>query len=305
MTCFSPLEGWRSRHPSSNGKFGLVFDRRESNGQRMQVACGQCIGCRTDRSKAWAVRCVHEASLHEENSFLTLTYRDEALPQFGGLQKSDHQKFMKRLRKRIAPGRVRFFHCGEYGENLSRPHYHTLLFGYDYPDKEFWKVGSNGDKLYRSDLLEEEWGLGHCLIGAVTFQSAAYVARYIMKKITGERASAHYRKLDPSTGELIVIEPEYITMSLKPALGSRWYGKFASDCYPSDFVVVDGKKQRIPKYYDCLLESENEELLVEVKEARKRRARSHKVDNTVDRLRDREKVAHARAALNSRQYEKE
>lgn len=211
---------------------------------QLTLPCGQCIGCRLERSRQWAMRCVHEASLYERNCFLTLTYDDQHIPPGGSLNKKDFQDFMKRLRKAVGSG-VRYFHCGEYGEKLGRPHYHACLFNYDFPDKKLWKKSEGGD-LYVSDMLTELWGSGYCILGAVTFDSAAYVARYITKKITGASAESHYQ------GKL----PEYTTMSRggrkrgQGGIGLGWYQKFKTDCYPSDSVIMRGKEMRPPKYYD-------------------------------------------------------
>ena len=139
MPCYSPLTAYKGKSTDS-GKMCLSFKRSEGlfgSFSAINLPCGQCIGCRLERSRQWAVRCMHEASLHDENSFLTLTYSDENLPPGGSLHLPDFQNFMKRLRKSIAPKRVRFYHCGEYGDILSRPHYHALLFGYDFDDRKF------------------------------------------------------------------------------------------------------------------------------------------------------------------------
>ena len=151
------------------------------------VPCGQCIGCRLERSRQWAIRCVHEASLHTDNCFITLTYSPDCLPSDGSLNHDDFQKFFKRLRKHIAPKKIRYYMCGEYGEDLQqpsklgRPHFHACLFGLDFDDKQLYIVRDDV-KLYTSATLEKIWGKGFVTIGDVTFESAAYVARYIAKK---------------------------------------------------------------------------------------------------------------------------
>ncbi len=233
---------------------------------------------------------MHEASLYDENSFITLTYAPEHLPEGGTLVKADFKNFMKRLRKHIRPGKVRYFHCGEYGTELGRPHYHAILFGFKFPDEKLWKV-IRKNNVYRSDLLEKIWGLGFCSIGAVTFQSAAYVARYILKKINGKQADKHYEAVDKETGELTKKIPEYITMSLKPGVGAKWFEKFSKDVYPEDFVVMNGKRFKTPRYYDKLLKaSEGTEVLDVIKAAREENAKQRVADNTPGRLVVREKV---------------
>lgn len=156
---------------------------------------------------------------------------------------------MKRLRKHFygnQKGKVRYFHCGEYGDQLGRPHHHACLFNIDFPDKELWKT-REGVRLYTSKTLEKLWPYGHSTIGEVTFESAAYVARYVVKKITGEPAAAHYN------GRL----PEYCTMSRRPGIGRNWLEKFHDDVYPKDFIVIRGKKSKVPKYYNKCYELTN------------------------------------------------
>lgn len=201
---------------------------------------------------------------------------------------------MKRFRKSIIPVKIRFYHCGEYGENLGRPHYHALIFGYDFPDKEFWKE-TRGSVLYTSEKLEALWGKGFCSIGNVTFKSAAYVARYIMKKQTGKTAPEHYRYTDPETGEISQRLPEYTTMSRGGkgghGIGYDWFIKYNRDVYPSDFCVIEGKKYKTPRYYDRMLEEITPKgYLSVIKAARMRNAEQRSVDNTPDRLAVREKV---------------
>lgn len=283
MACFKPLAGWRSATVSPNGRRPVVFTRsRAFVDLPVKVPCGQCIGCRLDRSRSWAVRCVHEAKSHEENSFITLTYSNEHVPGDNGLCFRDFQLFMKRFRKRVRIP-IRFYHCGEYGENFGRPHYHALIFGYSFPDKVLWKY-NNGQGLYRSAELEELWPYGYSSVGDVTFQSAAYVARYIVKKITGKIAEDHYK------GRC----PEYTTMSRKPGIGKKWIMKYLSDVYPLDEVILDGKTFKTPVFYDASYElmypSEFEDLRL-----RRKRASLQHVDNqTQGRLDVREVVQKAR-----------
>ena len=234
---------------------------------------------------------MHEAQMHEDNSFITLTYNNEHLPAGGTLVKEHFQGFMKRLRSRIDPVKIKFYHCGEYGEELGRPHYHALIFGYAFPDKEFWKfIRSN--KVYRSDQLDAAWDKGFCSIGEVTFQSAAYTARYIMKKQSGKTAKKHYERADPDTGEIISKIPEYTTMSLRPhGIGESWYRKFHKDVFPDDCVVIEGKRYKTPRYYDKLLKAaEGSDALEHVKELRVANAEKRAADNTPARLAVRKQV---------------
>lgn len=236
MPCYSPLKAYR------DDSGALFFWHKAGTDASLMVPCGQCVGCRLERSRQWAARCMNEASLHSENCFITLTYKD-APPS---LCYRDFQLFMKRLRK-VFP-KVRFYMCGEYGENFERPHYHACLFGMNFPDRVKF-----GRKLYRSALLERLWPHGFSSIGDVTFESAAYVARYIMKKVTGDLADEHYSYgVDPDTGEILRREPEFCHMSLKPGIGAAWLHRYVSDVYPDGKMVVRGSESSPPRYYDKL-----------------------------------------------------
>jgi hypothetical protein len=225
----------------------------------LELPCGQCIGCRLERSRQWAMRCLHESSLYESNAFITLTYNEQHLPPGGSLDYSDFQKFMKRLRKRTG-ARVRFYMGGEYGETTLRPHFHACLFGYDFPDKVYLRKSSSGEKLYTSKLLESLWPFGLSSVGAVTFESAAYIARYCVQKVTGDAADAHYSCSEFIDNDGVIrnsVTPEFNHMSLKPGIGARWLEKYRSDVFPRDYVVINGVKTKPPKYYDVLFEREN------------------------------------------------
>lgn len=235
---------------------------------------------------------MHEASLYEQNCFLTLTYDNEHLPRDHSLDITHFQKFMKRLRKKY-PQRIRFYHCGEYGEGNGRPHYHALLFNHDFADKTLWQKTTNGDLLFRSESLERLWPLGLSTIGTVTFESAAYVARYIMKKQTGPNSIDHYTWVDEH-GEVHQLRPEYTTMSRRPGIGADWLKKFKGDVYPDDVVVLDNKKYRPPRAYDAHHEVMAPEDHKKLKRRRKRQSFKHKENNTPDRLKVREKVQLAR-----------
>lgn len=280
MACLKPLKGYRGK----SGKLQFSPPRGISSPHLrglITVKCGQCIGCRIDRSKEWACRIVHETQLHDTNAFITLTYSDEHVPWNGSLQKKDFQKFMKRLRY-FTGKKIRYYMCGEYGEKLGRPHFHAILFGFDFPDKTVWKRTNSGSTIYRSELLEKCWKFGHSSTGSVTYESAAYVARYCMKKLTGAKAQDHYTRCDPETGEMWQIVPEYNAMSLKPAVGKEWFEIYRDDVYPHDYVVIDGKKYKPPAYYDKLLSEASKSDFEDIKAARKEKAK--KLDSTPENL---------------------
>jgi hypothetical protein len=296
MPCYAPMQGYRSKHRNSSGKRSIVFDPVSGfHDMPVKLPCGQCIGCRLEKSRQWAVRIMHEASLYTDNCFITLTYDDEHIPDFQSLRKRDFQLFLKRLRKRFEPRTIRYFHCGEYGDSTRRPHYHAILFNFDFPDKV--KIGTTGSGLpdHASATLAELWRFGRHSIGSVSFESAAYVARYVTKKVTGKLAESHYSCVDPETGECGRREAEYATMSLRPGIGKGWYEKFHKEVYPLDRVVVRGVPCKPPRYYDNLLERDNPDVLRKVTKARDQ-ARSEK-EETPERLAVREKVRTAQVNL--------
>lgn len=215
---------------------------------------------------------------------MTLTYDDEHLPESRSLVRRDFVLFMKRLRKHAGPG-IKFFQCGEYGDQTSRPHYHACLFGVDFhEDRQVFKT-DRGNTTYTSETLNRLWPLGYAIIGDVTFESAAYVARYVMKKRTGPKADEHYNGR----------EPEYATMSRGGrsgrGLASEWFEAFKRDIYPHDHLWVNGKKTRPPRYYDKLLEIEDPKEIQRLKEQRKQNAKKHSANNTRERRATREKIA--------------
>lgn len=285
MVCYHPIKGYR-------GPGGKVQFTARGALCHAEVPCGQCIGCRLRRSREWAIRCVHESTLYDRNCFLTLTYAPEFLPADGSLQKRHMQLFWKRLRKRF--GRVRYYMCGEYGSQLNRPHYHACVFGFDFDDKRLWSV-RGGNRLYRSAALEELWPYGFCTVGDVTFDSAAYVARYIAKKVFGDQAPEHYQ------GRL----PEYTDMSRRPGIGFDWFQKFSGDVFPSDFLVLSGTKVKIkpPKYYETIFDVDNPEIMDYVKRERRRRARAQRFENSAERLAVREECQIARLGQLKRNIE--
>ena len=320
MACYKPLTAYQCSDRS------IIW--REIPGadvvRTLSLPCGQCVGCRLERSRQWAVRCMHEAQMHTSNCFITLTYAPEFITEAKDLSLNyDHfQLFMKRLRrhydyrneygfddkgKRILLNPIRFYMAGEYGELRDRPHFHACIFGLDFEDKKFLKRTETGSNLYTSKILEELWPYGYSSIGDVNFESAAYVARYIMKKVNGKPRltedgqmidpTQHYQYCDLQTGELIQREPEFNKMSLKPGIGQAWLDKYMSDVYTNDQVVVRGKKCRPPRFYDNKFKNLYPDVFDGIQFAREQEGRSRFEDNTLERLAVKEKVALAKLSL--------
>lgn len=267
MVCYHPLTAFYGPVNKKTGKRTIVFDntlnfkKGINKDNILLLPCGQCIGCRLEKSRKWAIRCVHEATQHAHNCFITLTYNDDNLPLDLSLNKRHYTLFMKRLRKKFGDG-IRFFACGEYGSLYQRPHYHAILFGFDFPDKQFFKY-KHGTILYRSPTLEKLWPYGFSTVGTVTFESCAYVARYCLKKVTGDKADDYYHGR----------QPEYVVMSRRPGIARDWIDEYLTDVYPHDYVVIRGGiKCKPPRYYDKIYDDVTGNLEA-IKENRKIKAK--------------------------------
>lgn len=312
MSCVRPLEAFRG--PGG----AIVFDKRKSLTRvSFNVPCGRCIGCRMEKARQWGIRCVHEARCWPSSYFVTLTYADEFLPPGGSLSLRDVQLFMKRLRfwrKSTKLDPLRFFLGGEYGDENGRPHYHALLFNVQFPDLKVIGKNARGESLYSSEVLSSLWSvdgqpMGHCSIGAVSFESAVYCAKYALKKVTGEPADDYYCVYD-GDGEVHQRRPEFAVMSRRPGIGAFYYEKFGQEVRDHDSIIINGKAVRPPRFYDTRSEklssghSDTSLLCLcphcRNKKARKRFAVSNKADNTPERLAVKEKLAVIAAAKKER-----
>lgn len=230
----------------------------------IEIPCGKCIGCRLQQSREWATRIMLEAQDHDESWFVTLTYDDEHVPEIEFVKdvdsdtgelldtgrlltlcKRDLQLFNKRLRKHFSDDKIRFFACGEYGESTARPHYHSIYFGLHIKDLQFFKMSKLGDKYFISDTLTRLWGKGHVLLAQVTWESAAYVARYVTKKLTGDAAKFWY--------DDIGLTPPFTVMSRRPGIASRYFDENSSELLRFDGGYISTKKGSVnfpnPKYF--------------------------------------------------------
>lgn len=267
MSCFSPIEAWDytpdqfdlfakkeiSLHPP------CLADRERMirQGRRLELPCRKCVGCRLSKSREWANRVIMEQTYHGSSWFLTLTYDDqhlrpampvdsstgEILSVHATLVKDDLQRFFKRLRKN-SKQKIRYFASGEYGSKTYRPHYHLLIFGLVLDDLEVIRHNFAGDPYYVSSFIEKCWPYGIHILGPVTWQSAAYVARYTMKKAIHGFDRRYYDRAG--------IQPEFQVMSLKPGLGAQYYYDHP-EIFDYDFFSVStptgGRKMYPPEYF--------------------------------------------------------
>lgn len=263
MSCDHPIKAWYGGLLDS-GKRGLVFKHQAAwpplAHSPLELPCGRCLGCRLEYSRRWAVRLMHENKMHKQSCFLTLTYNNDSLPEFGTLVPRHLQLFHKRLHNRLLDQRgdgIRYYGCGEYGDLNQRPHYHSLIFGYDFPDKVFYANNGRDEPIYTSKLLNELWHdggmpFGDCKIGAVTFDSAAYVARYVTKKVGGKKREDGHYEVHNADGVVSERQPEFAHMSRRPGIGATYYAKFGREIRDHDNIIVNGSPAPSVRYYDNL-----------------------------------------------------
>lgn len=286
MSCYKPLRAFRT--PT-----GVVFSelaRYDIIGE-IELPCGQCTGCRERRASDWALRVSHEASCWDANCFLTLTYGRDKVPYLGSLQHRDFQLFMKKLRKFfVLP--VRYYMCGEYGPRTQRPHYHACVFGVDFRfDRVESGKSASGEVFYNSPFLSSVWGHGNVSVQDLNNATASYCARYITSKLDGDLGAELYARVDED-GVIQSITPPYAAMS--KGIGRYWFEKYARDVFPHDFVVIDGVKRPVPRFYDKIMSEAFDEDAI--KFARVAKAREHLEDQTAERLAVREVVHKARVS---------
>lgn len=250
----------------------------------IQIPCGKCIGCRLDYSRQWANRCMLELPYHESSYFITLTYDDEHLPTnpyfndngeiigyHPTLVKEHFQNFMKSLRQHYCvttndANKLRFYACGEYGSKYGRPHYHAIIFGLKLDDLKPYKrpLLYSGDSAeynyYTSETLSKLWKKGYVVVGKVTWETCAYTARYIMKKLNGDLSDI-YTKYN--------FLPEFTLMSRKPGIANQYFKDHVGDIYTFDEINIStskgGLKIKPPHYYDTLFDIDYPETLDDIK----------------------------------------
>lgn len=282
MPCYKPLLAFVYGRTAA-GKQAIKFLGKGSAPPGVEkiisVPCGQCIGCRLDYSREWANRCLLEATYHESSYFVTLTYSNSTIPisyhcsnlstgeagEFPSLSKRDVQLFLKRLRKDTGQ-QIRYYLSGEYGDKTYRPHYHAILFGLHLDDLQFFKKSPLGFDYYLSPSLEKIWGKGQILVTDVTWDTCAYTARYMMKKLKGEGAK-YYKKVN--------IVPPFSLMSRKPGLGFQYFID-NPDIYKYDYINLKtdngGIKVYPPRYYDRLYDIDYPEELEKLRAIRRFKA---------------------------------
>lgn len=251
-------------------KYETIHKNETEEIKVMEIPCGHCIGCRLDYSREWANRCTLEAKKHKNNYFITLTYDEEHLPEGGTLIKKDLQDFIKRLRAtweyKYNEKEIKFYACGEYGGKTERPHYHVILFNMPIKTENLqpYKINEQHEMLYKCRELDKIWGKGFVTVGGVSWNSCAYVARYMTKKHKGPGAEKYYKEKG--------IIPEFCTMSRRPGIGRAYYEENKEEIYWNDEITIPTKsgvtKVKPSKYYDKLYDQEQPEIMESIKKDR-------------------------------------
>ena len=331
MSCYYPMEAVRFNDDTikvtghlEDGFHSRKYTNNPNVIEFLSVPCGKCIGCRLEYSRQWAIRCMNELKYTEGQSwFLTITYDNEHLPRMNYVEEAsgvtvgmptlapkDLQDFFKRLRERIRRSggpELRFFACGEYGDQLKRPHYHAIVFNLNLDDLKFYKA-IRGHEYYNSDFLDDVWGhRGFVVASDVNFEACAYVARYVMKKAKGPEGFSY-----ASENGLV---DEFVRMSRRPGIGRKFYEYHKDKMYLSDYMgfypTQKGPIKLKPvKYYDKLFDVDDHDMMELVKLKRKtesKRANELMMSQTsVSSLEYRailERDKQSKAALLKRDYE--
>ena len=253
----------------------------------VELPCRKCPSCKLRKAKEWALRCWHESQMHENNSYITLTYADKHLPPYQNLDHRDFQLFMKRFRAGNPGLKFKYFMCGEYGDKTHRPHYHVVLFGYWPPDAKYHRT-ENGHRYFKSLELDTFWKKGFTDTSFVSYYSAGYVARYTLKKQnSSEDVQDRYTYLDADQN-LQIRKFEYIRMStgrdFGDAIGGSWFKKYAEQTCIHDYVLdPNGNKCPVPKYYLDILKEDGPSWHAHLAALRLEKARSDP-DNVPERL---------------------
>lgn len=293
MPCYHPITAYQSVNPTGKKQIYFGAKPRTIATSKLQFPCNKCIGCRIQYGAEWGMRCFHESMMHEENTFPTFTYADENLPYNHSLYLTHLQTFFKRFRNYLSkehPGvKISYFISGEYGGETSRPHYHAIIFGFKFPDQE-WVSGEKTHKYYTSEIADKLWTHGNVTIADVTPETCNYVARYLLKDLRSNAWKSDYEIADPETGEIHQRKSPFSTMSRRPAIGKSWYEKYKADCFPSGYLIHQGRKTNVPGYYLKLLEQENPEEYQRQTEIRRKALTTNtaKRENKPERLAVRE-----------------
>ena len=248
------------------------------------IPCGNCLGCRLDYARDWSARLRHELEMHDSDEcwFLTLTYNDESLLEtftdssvdrlrigadslgeacfWTNLDERDMTLFWKRVRKDFPDRKIVYYYAGEYGEKRARCHFHAIVYDLPLDPKELHPNGANelGQMTWRSDYLERKWQHGNVIVGKVTTESCAYVARYTLKKAREMWENDFSNRVRP-----------FVRMSRNPGIGKTYLVSHPEIFDVSRFPLQSAKDKPLmvphPRYYLKVLKEFDEDRYSEIK----------------------------------------
>ncbi len=270
MSCYNPLT-IQVKNPNTGNKRDVV------------IACKHCIGCLLDYQDDWKIRICHHASLTENNHFVTLSYAPENYPMDGLIYIEHMQDFHQKLRNEFPKSRIQMVYKGEYSPTNYRPHWHGIYFNLPLTDLVLNKTNQCGDKLYTSETINKLWGHGNEIIGAVTPQSAAYIARDLNKTDKPNKAAQYKKTL---SGIFVKDLKPIFQMSRRPGIAKKWIDIYMWDVFPSGTIIFDGKPKSAPEYYVRQLEKLSPDMhaLFLIKRHESIYGKTYKHEHTSERL---------------------
>lgn len=323
MSCNKPLKGFFTGEKTKNGKDDLIIvpfkthhlEITENGIERnnyafisyrcikpifkyIEIPCGKCIGCKLDYSSQWADRMMAEKTNYpdDEVHFITLTYDNDHIPmidtydvltgedhKINTLSKRDIQLFMKRLRK-SSENKLRFYLCGEYGSNTCRPHYHIILYGMKFDD--LLPIGNSAlnNKYFYSPSLIKIWPYGQNVVAECNWQTCAYTARYVTKKLDDHLKEFYKRFPD--------VQKEFCLMSRKPGIGKDYIDKNSDKYFQYQQTYLNtyngSRKISLNRYFINQLDKIDEALTTSLRDKRKQaasdRVRFEMLNTSIDQV---------------------
>lgn len=289
----------------SYSAFRDYFDR---NMDYQYIKCRKCNECKMEYARDWSIRCAHEYQMVGKGAFITLTIDDTKVNLFNERKNLQHyckrcvngnryirfpinytlsrgmiQDELKRMRDILFKKygiSIRYFGCGEYGSENDRPHYHVLIFGYDFPDRYLIETSKKGIPIYFSEELQSLWKYGIAKLQEINHRACMYTAKYCLKKL---KFCDDIEEYEQYFGR----EPEFLFMSRgncnakrcpfideivknckemkslkslnnpyckdckfkRGGIGFDWFAHYYLDILKIGYITIDSIKYPIPKYY--------------------------------------------------------
>lgn len=328
MTCYHPIKACYSKSDyakygkkhlhiliQSDSKEAVLLNHRDYPTclyEYILIPCRKCAGCASDKAKEWSLRAIQECSIHNDNCFITLTYDNLSTtvqkdPEcLRTLRYKHFQNFMKRLRKFYNKDKIGYMVCGEYGHKDGRAHWHAILFGFDFPDKELVYI-KDGYRHFTSPSLVRLWSdynkstgefspIGFIDLANVDNDCCNYVSQYVLKKLpVGEKGEIYDTFVDKD-GNVNFIHSNkgdrvapFVRTSRNPAIGLNWYKKDGSKSVRNGYVTLLDRKRNLtkriktPEYYNKKFEEVNPDEFKIIKECKEEKMKKFYANRPLDR----------------------